>query len=93
MQRRTLAADLRNAERDLRDIEARVEAYLTQISRTWQGWRFTAPDGIDVWMVQDSPGLAHLLHAQGFLSVTLHNHRAERFLSCTCSTREYGVDR
>lgn len=81
-------------ERDLRAAEARVEQLLTRMfpatpnSVGWKGWRFTAPAGIDVYLVKDSPGAAAQLHAVGFDPVTLHGHRAERFLSCTCHTRE-----
>lgn len=86
--RRTLASDLRAGESNLRDVERRVEAFLTQLFPRWKGWAFTAPATIDVYQVQDSPEAARALHAQGFDAVVLHNHQAARFLSCACRPRE-----
>jgi hypothetical protein len=60
----------------------------TSKSAGWKGWCFTAPNIIDVCLVKDSPGAAAQLHAVGFGTVPLHQHRAERFLTCACRKRE-----
>ena len=89
-----LAAALHAGERTLREAERQGEALLTKLfpatasSIGWKGWRYTAPDGIDVYCVRDSPGAVAQLHGRGFVSVTLHGHRAERLLTCTCEVHE-----
>lgn len=91
--RRTLAADLRYAETNLRATELKVEALLSRLFPRWKGWRFTTPDGIDVFEAEDSPDAVRVLHGEGFNTVTLHKHRAEQFLTCVCKPRELGRDR
>jgi hypothetical protein len=91
-----LAEAMSSAERNLRDIEAKVEVLLSRLFVAWKGWQFTPADprvpssvpGIDVYEAQDSRLAAEQLHRVGFLTVTIHGHRSARFLSCTCVSRE-----
>lgn len=93
-----LAAALAAGERTLRVAERHVEAMLTRLfpqtatSAGWKGWKYTPPGGIDVYQVTASAGAVQQIYARGFVTVTLHDHRAERFLSCTCRTYERPVD-
>jgi len=83
-----LAAALYANGRDRYELDNQVERLLTALFASWQKWNFVAPDGIEVWQSIDSDRAASVLHRHGFNSVTLHDHRAERFLTCTCRTRE-----
>lgn len=84
----TLAADLRDSERSLRSAESRVEAFLTTLFPAWRGWVFTSPAGIDVYSVTETSAAVQALFRQGFVTVTLHHHQAERFITCKCVPRE-----
>ena len=85
-----LAAELYANGRDRYELDNKVERLLTALFPSWQRWSFIAPDGIDVWQAIDSDRAAAVLHQHGFVSVTLHGHRAERFLTCECKPRETG---
>ena len=87
---RNLAASLYAADVQLEAVKNELEHLLTALFPSWQRWNFVKPDGIEVWQANDSARAASVLHARGFVSVTLHGHRAERLLSCTCVTRELG---
>jgi hypothetical protein len=78
------------SDQNLRDAERRVEEYLTTLFPNWRGWVFKPPDGIEVYQVLDTDQAAELLHRQGFRMVTLHSHRAERYLTCGCRVRQVG---
>jgi hypothetical protein len=85
-----LAAALYANGRDRYELDNQVERLLTALFPSWQRWSFIAPDGIEVWQAIDSDRAAEVLGWHGFNSATLHGHRAERFLTCTCRTREAG---
>lgn len=55
------------------------------------GWRFTPPDTIDVYEAMDSPAAVEALRRAGFVTVTLHDHEATRFLSCRCAPAPSGA--
>lgn len=84
----TIASALAAAELGLRETERHAEVLLSSLFPSWKGWSFTAPNGIDVYDVVDSTRAAGILHRNGFVTVTLHAHRAERFLSCSCKVHE-----
>ncbi len=83
-----LAAALYASQRDRYAADNEVESLLSALFPSWSRWEFVAPDGIEVFQAIDSDRGAEVLHRHGFVSVTLHSHRAERFLSCQCRTRE-----
>lgn len=83
-----LAAALYAADVRFDAVKRQLEALLTTLFSSWQSWDFHPPDGLEVWQAPDSDRAAMVLHARGFVSVTLHGHRAERFLSCDCKVRE-----
>ena len=78
----------------MREVERLVEALLTTLfpasgtSAGWKGWQYTSPDAIDVYQVPPWPRAVQVLHSRGFGTVTLHSHRAERYLTCMCRVYE-----
>lgn len=88
-----LARGLCIADRDYEDAKNRVEQLLSVLFPGWQSWRFSKPDGIDVYGAFDSAPGAAALRSRGFLSVTLHDHRArEKVITCRCIVHEWPVD-
>lgn len=84
-----LAAELQAADVHLEDVKNRIEALLTALFTGWQSWEFLKPDGISVFGAIDSLRAAAVLHARGFVTVVLHDHRAsEQVITCRCVTRE-----
>jgi len=83
-----LAAALYANGRDRYELDNQVERLLTGLFPAWSRWSFIAPDGLEVWQSLDSDRAFEVLRRHGFNSVTLHHHRAERFLTCTCKTHE-----
>lgn len=87
-----LAAALIAARDDKSAAESAVVDLLYRALPGWQvlfparrSWLWTPPDIIDVWNATDNPEAVRALLAAGFVGgVTIHNHRAERFLSCVC---------
>ncbi len=87
-----LAAALLAAATDTFAAEAAVVDLLYKVLPGWQilfparrSWLWTPPDRIDVWNVTiNQTAIRALLHAGFVGGVMLHNHRAERFLSCDC---------
>ena len=84
-----LAAEYNAADVHLEDVKVRIEALLTGTFPKWQHWEFRKPDGIEVFGAYDSPRGAAILHARGFVTVTLHDHLPrERTVTCQCPVRE-----
>lgn len=84
-----LAAEMMAADVKLEDVKTRIEALLTAAHPGWQSWEFMKPDGISVYGSFDSARGAAVLHARGFVTVVLHDHRAnEKLVTCVCRARE-----
>jgi hypothetical protein len=90
--RRSPAARLRDATRLLRESEQVVEDLLVASFPGWRplhprsrGWRFSYPDAIDVYRVDDSLTAADDLHRAGFDRVTAHPH--DSLAPCRCRGR------
>jgi hypothetical protein len=84
-----LAALLYAAQRDRYEADNRVEQMLGGLFPGWTQWEFVSPDGIAVFGALDSDRAHAALNANGFKSVTLHDHTAkQRPLTCTCRTRD-----
>lgn len=87
-----LAAALLASHRDRFAAEAMVVDLLYQVLPGWhllfptrRSWLWTPRDVIDVWNVNENDAAVRALFAAGFVGgVTIHGHRPERFLSCTC---------
>lgn len=91
---RSLAGALLTAEDNLRDLERRLESFLTSIFKGgWRGWAFVrgAPNalGIEIYEAIGHPVPARALHLAGFAEVRIHDHAADRqLLTCTCLVYE-----
>lgn len=85
---RAIGVELHTAERNVRNAELRVQAVFNQLFESWRGWKFKPPAELEVYMANYTAGAAAMLHANGFVTVTLHGHQAERFLSCKCRVSE-----
>lgn len=90
-----LARALLNAATEDFAANAAVVDLLYQVLPGWQvlfparrSWLWTPPDRIDVWNARMSESAVRALYLAGFTGgVMIHNHRAERFLSCDCKLR------
>lgn len=85
---RDVAIALHAAEMNVRNAENRVQAVFNQLFESWRGWRFKPPAEVEVYMANYTAGAAAMLHAYGFVTVTIHGHQAERYLSCQCRVSE-----
>lgn len=84
-----LARQLMAADAKIEGVKIQIEAMLTTLFPGWQSWRHMKPYGIEVFGAFDSARGAAALHARGFVTVLLHDHRAtERVITCRCKARE-----
>ena len=97
-----LAAQLAAARGGATAAESALVDLIYQLFPDWQllfpvrrSWLWTPPAALDVWGANPTEDAVRALLAAGFTDgVTIHNHRAERFLSCTCQrwTHKRSVD-
>lgn len=90
-----LAQSLYILETRTRIVEKEVTDFLDTLFPSsasqlgWQGWQFDRAEpsalGIQVYdVLTPSPAAITALHRAGFVVATIHNHEADRFLSCAC---------
>ena len=87
-----IAAALASAHRDRFQAETALVELLERVFPGWQvlfparrSWMWTPPNSLDVWNANPTEDAVRALMLAGFTGgVTIHSHRAERFLSCVC---------
>jgi hypothetical protein len=87
-----LAKALLDAATDTFAAEAAVVDLLYKVLPNWQilfparrSWMWTPPARLDIWNATVNQAAVLALLQAGFTDgVMIHNHRAERFLSCEC---------
>lgn len=95
----SLAAELEASYAGHGDVLDRVDRLLESLFPGWllvwpreRSWRFGRPDSLDVFATNlapiESPAAYHVLEAEGFRTVTLHDHTTYQMPSCTCRPKE-----
>ena len=87
-----LAKALLNAATDTFAAESAVVDLIYKVLPNWQilfparrSWMWTPPARLDIWNATVNQAAVEELLRHGFTGgVMIHNHRAERFLSCEC---------
>jgi hypothetical protein len=79
------AGDTFAAEQAVIELLYKILPGWTLLFPVRRSWLWTPKAAIDVWNVTSAHAAVRALHQAGFVEgVTLHQHRAERYLSCEC---------
>lgn len=84
-----LAAELLAADVASEAAKNKLEGMLYVLFPGWQSWEHLKPYGLAVYGAFESATAAAKLHAVGFETVILHDHRVhERTVTCRCRVFE-----
>ncbi len=88
---RSIVRQLYGADGAKRSAEIAIEDLIGSLFPDgWRGWNYHGEGhaaAIDVYQVVDSPAAATALQRSGWVSVTLHDHPAQKLLTCMCRPR------
>lgn len=73
---------LREVERDVDDFVAGLFPGWRPLFPPGRGWRFTAPDALEIYGVVESPATTDAIWRAGFRRIVVHGHRVDGHCMC-----------